>query len=100
MSLSLRRNESVGAGIRRNARKRIGRALELLDAKHNGDSGDRIHEARKALKHLRALARLMRPEAGRKQCDPVERQLRSVMRALSGIRDATVHPHWPRGSSP
>jgi CHAD domain-containing protein len=90
MSLSLRQNESVRGAIRRNARKRIATALELLDAKRDGDTGERIHEARKNLKQVRALARLMRFAAGRKHSTRIEGQLRRVMHALSEIRDATV----------
>jgi CHAD domain-containing protein len=90
MTLTLRHRESVRAAIRRIVRKRIGYAVELISAGPDRDSGERVHEARKQLKQVRALLRLIRPEAGRKRTSRVDRRLRQVTRALSGIRDATV----------
>lgn len=90
MTLSLRHRESVRAAIRRIVRKRIGYAVELIVAGPDRDSSERVHEARKQLKQVRALLRLIRPEAGRKRSSRVDRRLRQVTRALSGIRDATV----------
>jgi CHAD domain-containing protein len=90
MTLSLRHREGVRTAIRRIVRKRIGYAVELISAGPDRDSGERVHEARKQLKQARALLRLIRPEAGRKRTSRVDRRLRQVTRALSGIRDATV----------
>lgn len=90
MTLSLRHRESVRAAIRRIVRKRIGYAVELICAGPDRNSGERVHEARKQLKQVRALLRLIRPEAGRKRSSRVDRRLRQVTRALSAIRDATV----------
>jgi len=90
MTLSLRHRESVRAAIRRIVRKRVGYAAELISAGPDRDSGERVHEARKQLRQVRALLRLIRPEAGRKRTSRVDRRLRQVTQALSGMRDATV----------
>jgi CHAD domain-containing protein len=49
----------------------------------------RVHDARTALKKVRALARLVAPVIGRAARD-AERELRDVGRALSVVRDAEV----------
>jgi CHAD domain-containing protein len=90
MSLRLRRKESVRAAIGRVARKRVGYSLELLNRKANAHTGDRIHEARKQLKQLRAILKLVGHEVGRKRCARADHCLSEVTRTLSKLRDTTV----------
>ena len=60
MPLSLRRKESVRAAFERVARKRIDRIRELLEHEPCTSAEERIHQARKQLKQLRTLLRLLR----------------------------------------
>jgi CHAD domain-containing protein len=77
------------------------------------DPAELVHEARKAIKRMRALARLLRDELGEREFSRVNSSLRSAGRRLGGARDADVrlatlrelierHPHAlvpPRGPS-
>ena len=82
--------ENVPDGVRRIARGQADVALEQLDGSAGGAASDAVHEARKALKRLRALVRLSRDALG----DEVYRRenvtLRDAGRRLSGVRDAAV----------
>src|SRR2546430_1303607 len=75
----------VGA-LARVARGRIRHALGQLDDGHDPDKA--VHEARKDMKKLRALVRLMRPELGGKAYRRENARFREVARSLSGVRDA------------
>lgn len=57
----------------------------------NGDGRARlVHEARKTIKRMRALARLLRRETGEYQFRRVDGELRGAARRLAGARDAEV----------
>ncbi len=71
---------------------------------HSADPAELVHEARKAIKRMRALARLLRDELGEQEFARVDASLRSAGRRLAGARDADVrlatlrelierHPH-------
>ena len=78
-----RDDESVEAGLRRIAREQLTRALSALDkgdALHEG-----VHDARKRVKKLRGLLRLVRP--GFKAYRRENSGLRDAARTLSGLRD-------------
>lgn len=90
MSLDLGRKESVPAALRRVVRKRIHDTLELIGGKPDSNTSERIHEARKQLKQVRALLRLMEPEVGHKRRAKADHRLREVARSLTPFRDATV----------
>jgi CHAD domain-containing protein len=71
---------------------------------HPADPAELVHEARKAIKRMRALARLLRDELGEHEFSRVNASLRSAGRRLGGARDAEVrlatlrelierHPH-------
>lgn len=81
----LKRKEPAADGVKRVARGRIEHALEALGGE---DPVDAIHEARKDLKKLRSLVRLVRDELG----DAVYRfenaHYRDIGRSLAGWRDA------------
>ena len=81
--------ESVPAGTRRIAMEQIVKALSHLE-REEGSRDAHIHEARKSMKRLRGLVRLVRFELG----DRVYRRENDCFRVaaarLSGLRDATV----------
>jgi CHAD domain-containing protein len=76
--------------VRRVARGRIDHALDEL----RGDSGssreDAVHEARKDMKKLRALLRLVRGELGDRVYAAENACFRDTARELAGLRDADV----------
>lgn len=90
MSLTLGQHESVRAATRRVLRKRIERTVALIEHRPTSDRGEEVHEARKQIKQARALLKLLRTGARHRMCSRIDRRLRKVARALSGIRDATV----------
>ncbi|HEV2875301.1 MAG TPA: CHAD domain-containing protein [Thermoleophilaceae bacterium] len=82
----LKQGEALPDGIRRIARGRIDHAIDALtDATEEG-----VHEARKDMKKLRALLRLVRGEVGEKVFRREAGAFRDAARELSGVRDADV----------
>jgi CHAD domain-containing protein len=82
----LKQGETVPDGIRRIAHGRIDHAVDALsDATEEG-----VHEARKDMKKLRALLRLVRGEVGEKVFRREAGTFRDAARELSGVRDADV----------
>ncbi|MEI8235346.1 MAG: CHAD domain-containing protein [Verrucomicrobiota bacterium] len=86
--LRLRRAESPGAGLRRIARGQIATACRSLEG--SGDPHEAVHEARKALKKLRALLRLAAPEWSRARLRAENQPFREAARLLAPLRDAQV----------
>lgn len=86
MAYRFKAGESVPEGVRRIAQEEIESAIQQL-SKRGTARDEAIHEARKSVKKLRALLRLMRPELGaayRAESD----NLRKIGRTLSEFRDA------------
>jgi CHAD domain-containing protein len=82
----LGRGEPVPEGVARIARGRIDHAIDALaDASEEG-----VHDARKDMKKLRALLRLVRGEIGEKTFRRESDCFRDAARELSGVRDADV----------
>ena len=82
----LKQDEAVPDGVRRIARGRIDHAIEALaDASEEG-----VHDARKDMKKLRALLRLVRGEVGDKVFRREADTFRDAAGELSGVRDADV----------
>jgi CHAD domain-containing protein len=101
--LALAPGERLADGVRRMALGQLELTLELLapgedGALAAGEDGAvaatpderTVHEARKALKRLRALVRLLDGELGGKACARENAVLRDAARSLSGARDAAV----------
>jgi CHAD domain-containing protein len=87
----LKRKEEVGDGIRRIARGRADDAAEALTAARDGeDAAAHIHAARKDLKKLRAVLRLVRRDLGKELFETESRRYRDAARLLSRSRDAEV----------
>jgi CHAD domain-containing protein len=86
----LERGEPVPEGIARVAYGRIDDALDELQGRTEASPEVAVHSARKDMKKLRALLRLVRGETG----DEVYRRESSAFgdagRELSGLRDADV----------
>ncbi len=88
-SYGLKTRESTAAGIRRIALGRADKALDVLAAAGE-DLPSAIHSARKDLKKLRAVARLIRGELGERRFKAENRRYRDAGRLLSKSRDAEV----------
>ncbi|MGD0666225.1 MAG: CHAD domain-containing protein [Bryobacteraceae bacterium] len=89
MAYRLQPGEAVPVGLRRIAREELSSAAGGLRQATARTRDDAIHEARKSVKKVRAILRLMRVELGRTYT--VEnRRLRNEACRLSVYRDATV----------
>jgi CYTH domain-containing protein/CHAD domain-containing protein len=86
----LKRKEGAADGIRRVALDRAGKALEELGEVGEGDSAAAIHSARKDLKKLRAVLRLVRGSLDREAFATENRRYRDAGRLLGASRDAEV----------
>jgi CHAD domain-containing protein len=87
---NLGRKEDLHAALRHDAKKHIRAALALLRHGERNEVDDSIHSARKHLKNVRALLRLVRNDIGRKRFAKMNRCLRESCRGLSGLRDSVV----------
>jgi CHAD domain-containing protein len=89
MAYRLERDESLVSGIKRIVRDEMESAGAQLSGEKKKNRDKAIHEARKSIKKVRALVRLLRAEPG----DVYSREntrLRDIARRLSEFRDAFV----------
>ena len=86
----LRDGHPLDEEIRRAAIGRAGHALEALREDLAEEPEKAVHTARKDLKKLRSLLRLVRPGLGEETYSPANDELRAAGHALGGIRDADV----------
>jgi CHAD domain-containing protein len=84
MAYRLERGESVITGVKRVVRDEIASAGTQLSGRKNRDAA--IHEARKSIKKVRALVRLVGEELGHAGLRE-NRRLRDIARRLSEFRD-------------
>src|SRR5271165_4675242 len=87
MAYRLKRDESVIRGLKRVVREEIESAGTQLSGDRKTSRDECIHEARKSIKKVRALMRLVSPELS----DTYAREnarLRDIARRLSEFRDA------------
>jgi CHAD domain-containing protein len=85
------RGEPLAPALQRMALAQIDLALEALTGSEGaGPSEKGVHEARKALKRLRALLRLLRHELGERAFARENATLREIAGRLSEARDAAV----------
>jgi CHAD domain-containing protein len=82
-----RKDKSVQGGVRRIAREEIAAALDAL-AEVSHPLPERVHEARKTVKKLRGLIRLVRPTFEAYAAENAA--LREAGRQLSGLRESEV----------
>jgi len=89
MSYELRRDETLGEGLRRICRKQV--ELALAFARGDKETDDTaVHETRRHLKKARAALRLVKKEIGRGLFKKQDHCLRDVGRLISEMRDAEV----------
>ena len=86
----LQADESADDGLRRIARGRAERASSRLDGAGGDEHAAAIHGARKDLKKLRSLLRLVRRELGEDVFAAESKRYRDAGRLLAGSRDAEV----------
>lgn len=91
-SYGLRGDEGIAAGMTRVAAGRAENALERLRGieRADADRADAIHGARKDLKKLRTVLRLLRDRLPEEAYEEGNRRFRDAGRALSASRDAEV----------
>jgi CHAD domain-containing protein len=76
--------------VRRVARGRIDHALDELRGDSDSTREEAVHEARKDMKKVRALLRLMRGTIGDDVYGEENAAFRDIARQLAGVRDADV----------
>jgi CHAD domain-containing protein len=88
---ALQQEERLGVGLRRIALGQLDVAIEMLEGSERRLSPEqRVHEARKALKRLRALLRLVQDELGEPAYEREHELLRRGGTRLAKARDAEV----------
>ena len=86
----LKRREPVAEAVRRIALGRLDDAIEQLRGETDSGEAEAVHEARKDLKKLRALIRLVREPLGEDVYGFENGYYRDAGRQLSDLRDAEV----------
>ncbi len=89
MSFNLESTESVAAGVRRIAHEQFTGVSRAL-TEGSGNRDDDIHSARKAMKRMRGLLRLIRGQLSTDEYRSENGACRDAARKLAGLRDATV----------
>lgn len=87
MAYRLKKGESVPDGVKRIAGAEIDSAIENLEHCGRKNRDQAIHEARKSVKKIRGVLRLLRPELGNTYSDENGR-FRELGHRLSELRDA------------
>jgi len=90
MPYSFKADETVGESFRRVVSEEIDNAVLQLRGNDGSKRDTAIHEARKSLKKLRGLLRLLRGELGETKYARENARLRDVGRKLSELRDAAA----------
>src|SRR5947209_2250883 len=84
MAFCFKRRESVSKAIRRLGRERVEHARECLKER---DPGEAIHSARKDIKKIRAVLRLVQPGIGQKKFRRIGKPLGEAAKFLAPSRD-------------
>lgn len=95
MSYRFVAGEPVARGVKRIAAEQLDCVIEVLSPPFQ-DHGVAVHDARKSMKKLRAILRLVGDEIGREEYAEHNRLFRDAARRLSDIRDAAVLPETLR----
>jgi CHAD domain-containing protein len=88
--LGLAAEESLPAGLRRMAVEQADVALAQLAGAEGGRARKAVHEARKSIKRLRAIVRLLEGDLGAETAAREQAALRAAADHLAGARDAEV----------
>jgi CHAD domain-containing protein len=86
----LRADEPLPKGVARVARGRIDHAIDELSGTSKSSPEEAVHNARKDIKKLRALLRLIRGELGKDTYRRENDAFRAAAAELAGTRDADV----------
>src|SRR5947209_9541552 len=89
MSYELRRDQRLGANLRRICRKQVENALQVVRGEAEVDASP-VHQTRKHLKKARAALRIVSDEIGRGLFKEQDRSFRDIGRLISDVRDAEV----------
>ncbi len=89
MGFELQINESAAVNTRRILTEQVDKAITSLN-KPDGDLDDGIHSARKSIKRIRAILRLVRDDIGTKTYKRHNTAFRNLARDLAGARDSKV----------
>lgn len=90
MSFQLKHDERLAKGIRRIVRKQLDKAFAELSGEQGSSRDEAVHEARKSLKKVRAVLRLVRPVIGKSRFRSENIGLRDAGRPLTEVRDAKI----------
>jgi CHAD domain-containing protein len=90
VSFAFRADETVEQGVRRIVAKQLDALIAIFSRKKRMSQFKAAHEARKRLKKLRALLRLVHDAIGDKLFKEHNKLFRDAGRALSTFRDASV----------
>ncbi len=86
---SIRTDRPVGEALRRLARQTLSALAKDLD---RAAAGHGVHGARKRLKFMRGLLRLLKPAIGKAAFAKADRRLRAAAHAIAGARRAEALP--------
>jgi len=89
MSYQLRRNQSLGANLRRICRQQVEGALEIVRGEKEANDTP-VHETRKHLKKARAALQIVSDELGRSRFKKQDHCFRDIAKLISDVRDAEV----------
>ena len=84
MGFRLKAGEEVSTEIRRIVLRQLDRATSELTAIGDPESDEAIHDARRRVKKIRAIIRLVRPVL---QCDGIDPHMRRVSKMLAPVAD-------------
>ncbi len=88
--LGLAAGEGLAEGLRRMALEQCDLAVEQLQHVEDRDARKAVHEARKAIKRLRTIVRLLAGELGAESSAREQATLSAAAARLAGARDAEV----------
>lgn len=90
MSFKLRNKEPLHKGIGRVAHEQSQSIRDSVGEDRKRHQGEAVHNARKSIKKMRALLRLIAADLGKRTFQRENRAYRDMGRKLSPLRDATV----------
>lgn len=90
MSFHFKPDESLSNGVQRIVSRQIEKALDELAGRTKSTQDEAVHEARKCIKKIRAVARLVRKDLGSRTFARANVRLRDAARPLSEVRDAQI----------
>jgi len=90
MSFELHFDKPLRKDLQRVAKKQLEKVLEEIDQAPQGSVDESVHEARKCLKKVRAVLRLVRSRIGESEYHAENVRFRDAARPLTEVRDAKI----------